>query len=106
MPDAEAGYEGRTVQLLAAGTAQAKLQEIKMVMDTPKGSVPMYREFGFDWGVLDKPAPVAQLLCRATIPEAIERWVPGVRVVGISFGLDEKTGTLIPVVEVEDVESA
>lgn len=99
-------HVGNRLNIIAAGTAEAKLQEVKMVMDTPKGSVPMYREFGFDWSVLDKPAPVAQMLCRATIPETIERWVQGVRVTGLSFGMDEKTGTLIPVVEVTDSESA
>lgn len=80
---------------------KAALQQVAMVLATRKGSVPMYREFGFDWSVLDKPASIAEPLARAAIREAVERWCGGVTVKNISFQRDDRTGTLIPAVEVE-----
>lgn len=80
---------------------KAALQQVAMVLATRKGSVPMYREFGFDWSVLDRPMPVAEALARTLIREAVEQWCGGVTVTGVSFQRDDRTGTLIPTVEVE-----
>lgn len=86
---------------------KAKLQEVAMVLGTIKGSIPMYRDFGaIERSVLDRPMPVAEMIARATIREGIEQWCKGVTVKKVSFQRDEKTGTLIPEVEVEIHEGA
>lgn len=81
------------------------LQNIAVILSTPKGTVPLYREFGLDWTMLDKPAPVARVLMIAEVREAIERWEPRATVTDISFSEDPaRQGVLMPVVEVEIVE--
>ena len=81
---------------------KAKLQEVRLVTETIKGSVPMFREFGcLDPEVLDKPMPVAEMMTRTMVREGVERRCEGVAVKGVSFQRDEKTGTLVPAVEVE-----
>lgn len=83
-------------------TLNAVLQNIAVILSTPKGSVPMYRDFGLDWSFLDKPIPVAKVLMVAPVREAIERWEPRASVLDVSFSEDPaRPGVLIPTVEVE-----
>lgn len=80
------------------------LQNIAVILATPKGSVPMYREFGLSANVLDKPTPTAKMILRAEIREAIEHWEPRAQFVGVSFTERiDQPGTLWPTVEVEIV---
>ncbi len=78
------------------------LQNIAVILATPKGSVPLDREFGLTTVFLDKPTPVAKMIMRAEVREAIERWEPRAQFVSITF--EERVtqpGTLWPTVEVE-----
>lgn len=78
------------------------LQNIAVILSTPKGSVPQYREFGLSAVFLDKPTPMAKMMMRAEVREAIERWEPRARFVSMTF--EERItqpGTLWPAVEVE-----
>jgi len=78
------------------------LQNIAIILSTPKGSVPLDREFGLSTVFLDKPIPVAKTMLIAEIREAIERWEPRAQFIGVIF--EEKAampGTLWPTVEVE-----
>ena len=78
------------------------LQNIAVILATPKGSVPLDREFGLTTVFLDKPTPVAKMMMRAEVREAIERWEPRAQFVSMTF--EERVtqpGTLWPTVEVE-----
>ena len=78
------------------------LQNIAVILSTPKGSVPQYREFGLSTVFLDKPMPMAEMMMRAEVREAIERWEPRAQFVSMTF--EERItqpGTLWPTVEVE-----
>ena len=48
-------------------TVNSVLQNIAVILSTPKGTVPLYREFGLDWKYLDKPMPVAKVLMLSLI---------------------------------------
>lgn len=52
------------------------LRNVAVILATPKGSVPMYRNFGLDMSFLDKPANVAKNLAVIPVREAIEEWEP------------------------------
>ena len=83
-------------------TLTSVLQNIAVILSTPKGSVPQYREFGLSTVFLDKPTPLAKMMMIAEVREAIERWGPRARYVGMTF--EERItrpGTLWPTVEVE-----
>lgn len=41
-------------------TLSSVLQNIAVILSTPKGSVPQYREFGLSVVFLDKPMPIAK----------------------------------------------
>ena len=83
-------------------TINSVLQNIAVILSTPKGSVPLYRDFGLDWRHLDKPINVAKVLMISEVREAIERWEPRATVKSVSFSVDPaQPGTLIPTVEVD-----
>ncbi len=78
------------------------LQNIAAILSTPKGSVPLYRDFGLDWKYLDKPSNVIRVLMVSEVREAVERWEPRATVREVSFADDPaRPGVLIPTVEVE-----
>ncbi len=82
------------------------LRDVATVLATPKGSVPLHRDFGINVEFLDRPMPVAIQLLRSSIREDVERWVPAVSVVSVDVEKDEASGRAVPVVEVEiDAES-
>lgn len=90
------------IRLNEPDTVNAVLQNIALILATPKGSVPMYRDFGLSQEFLDKPAPVARAMMVSCVREAIEEWEPRAAVKQISFtesGLEP--GKLVPTVEVE-----
>ena len=83
-------------------TVNSVLHNIAVILATPRGTVPLYRDFGLDMTFLDKPVPVAKVLMVAPVREAVERWEPPARVLNVSFQTDpSQPGTLIPTVEVE-----
>ena len=64
------------IRLDEADRVKEILRNVAVILATPKGSVPMYRNFGLDMRFLDKPVNLAKN--RAVIPvrEAIEEWEP------------------------------
>ena len=91
----------KAIRLNEADTVSAVLQNIAVILSTPKGTVPLYRDFGLDWTILDKPMPVAKVMLISEVREAIERWEPRAEVVNVySTGNPAQPGTLIPTVEV------
>lgn len=78
------------------------LRNIAVILATPLGSVPLYRDFGLDQSFLDKPKPVAEVMMVVPVREAIERWEPRAEFVELTI-LDAPSspGKFIPVVEVE-----
>lgn len=94
----------KSIQFNEKDIVKAVLQNIAVILSTPMGSVPMYREFGLDWSFLDRPTPVAKVMMVAPVREAIERWEPRATVLDVSFSDSDdpsKPGGLIPIVEVE-----
>lgn len=90
------------IRLNEQETVSAVLQNIALILATPKGSAPFYRDFGVTNEFLDKPLPVARAMMISHVREAVETWEPRARVVGISFGEDAlEPGKLLPIVEVE-----
>lgn len=84
-------------------TVTSVLQNIAVILSTPKGTVPGYREFGIDISdILDRPENVAQPMLCAAIKEAIERFEPrATSYIGTTFkSSKDNPGTMLPVVEV------
>lgn len=90
------------IRLSESDYVQSILQNIAVILSTPKGNVPGYREFGIDATFIDKPINVAQAMMCVSIKEAIEQYEPRAEYVGTTFDIDPNTpGKLIPKVEVK-----
>lgn len=92
----------KNIRFSQSDAVNAVLQNIAVILSTPMGTVPLYREFGLDWSFLDKPRPIAEVLMVAPVREAIQRWEPRARVLNVFPGDDpSRPGSLAPVVEVD-----
>ncbi len=49
------------------GAVEKVLRDVATVLATPKGSVPLHRDFGIDMEFLDRPMQVAELLFSSSI---------------------------------------
>ena len=79
-------------------------QEIRTALATRKGSVPLDRDFGLSWELIDLPLPESRPLLVAEIGRGLERCVPRIRVKSVTFKADAPgaaDGKLTPVVTVE-----
>ena len=76
------------IRLNESETVNSVLQNIALILATPKGSVPFYRDFGISNEFLDKPMLVAKVMIIGEVREAIEDWEPRATVSDISFAED------------------
>ena len=75
------------------------LQNVRTILITLVGSVPMSRIFGIDWESIDSPYPVARALMQSAVIEAIESYEPRARVESVTFDesvTDSMDGILSP----------
>lgn len=84
------------------GGVEEVLRNIAVILATPLGSVPLYRDFGLDQSFLDKPESEALNCLTSPVREAIERWEPRAEFVELTVSRDlSNPGRVIPTVEVE-----
>ena len=90
------------LRLNETDTVRSVLQNVAVILATPKGTVPLYRDFGVNQEYLDLPMPVAKVRMISEIREAVETWEPRATVAGVRFSAaDAGKGILNPLVEVE-----
>lgn len=80
------------------------LQNVRCIIATFKGTVPLDRAFGIDFDGIDTPMPQAQMLFRVALIDAIEQYEPRAQVKKIEFSQNDPAaadGQLIPVVTLE-----
>lgn len=78
------------------------LRNVAVILATPKGSVPMYRDFGLDMSFLDKPVNVAKNMAIIPVREAIEQWEPRAVYKGMTLTMDPSNpGKLTFTVQIE-----
>lgn len=69
--------------------AEEVLQNVRTILSTQIGTVPLHRDFGISWEHIDKPYPVAKQLMMVEVIEAIEKFEPRAKVESVEF--DEST---------------
>lgn len=87
------------VDFAPASEVEEILQNIRTILATRIGSVPLDRDLGLTWEHIDKPLPVAKSLQMAAIIEAIQEHEPRARVERVEFednGTDAMEGVLTP----------
>jgi hypothetical protein len=76
------------------------LQNIKTILTTAKGSVPLDRDFGINTYLIDRPVSVIKPLLVKEIKEAIEKYEPRAKFQNIVWNGEIVEGKLYPVVKV------
>lgn len=77
------------------------LQNVRMILSTRIGTVPLDRDFGVSWEMVDQPVDVAKLLIQAQVIEAIQQYEPRAEVTKVEFDTsDAMEGKLSPKVTV------
>lgn len=61
------------------------LQNVRTILVTLMGTVPLFRIFGTSWEHIDVPYPVARALMQSAVIEAIESYEPRARVDTVMF---------------------
>ena len=77
------------INLAPASLLEEVVQNVRVILSTVKGTVPLDRAFGLAADLLDEPLPVAQALLSADIVEAINQYEPRVKVVKVDFADDQ-----------------
>jgi len=90
------------IEIGAEGLAEI-LQNVRIILTTPVGSVPLDRDFGVSWMFIDQPTPKAMAEAKVEIVEKLERYEPRVKVTEVSFvkaPRDAEEGCLFPRVRI------
>jgi phage baseplate assembly protein W len=75
-------------------------QNVKFILTTAIWSVPLDREFGMDYSMIDKPIPIAEAMLSQEIAMKIALYEPRVRFEEVSFSGDGLQGKLNPNVRI------
>ena len=76
------------------------IQNVKTIITTLQGSVPLDRDFGIDLTVIDKPVNVIRPLLVKEIKEKIEQYEPRAKLVSIDWNGEGLQGVITPTVRV------
>lgn len=94
-------YKDGSINLAPENTTEEVLQNVAMILATPKFTVPLDRGFGLSQHFVDKPLPVAKTVLIGEIMEGIAKFEPRAEVEAVTFQINEQIpGKLIPTVEV------
>ncbi len=91
--------ESYTLSLQQNSEVFSVLQNIALLLNTKRGTVPMYRDFGLPMEFVDKPIDVAETMAFVEISDALEEFEPRAKLEDVYF---EKStnGTMTITVEV------
>ena len=88
------------ISLAPATLIEEITQNVIMILSTVKNTAPLYRDFGISATFLDKPIAAAESIIIGEIYDAIEMYEPRAEILSVSFSRDERTGKLVPSLEV------
>lgn len=93
------GIEKPDIDFAPGTVVEEVLQNVRTIITTPKYSIPLDREFGFDASMVDRPVHVAQARLTNEIFREVRRYEPRAVLEAIRFEAD-LSGRLSPTVEV------
>lgn len=97
-------YEPGKINLAPKTIEEEILQNVAMIISTPKFSVPLDRDFGISQRFVDMPIQTARAVLISEVLDAVERSEPRVKVKSVTFELGNIPGKLNPIVEVNIIE--
>ena len=72
----EIELEPGKINLMPTSEAEEIMQNVRMILQTMRGSVPLYREFGVSGELVDKPVNLVSNRLTAEYARAIQKWEP------------------------------
>ena len=98
----ELGVEGLPKNIVYGATGITEItQNVRTILTTRKGTVPLDREFGITFDFLDSPMPRARALAEQEIFMQIRRYEPRVVVKKIDWLAEILEGKITPKVKLE-----
>ncbi len=94
----------KKINLAPKSKVEEVLQNVAMIISTPKFSVPLNRKFGLAQRFIDKPIQAAQPVMISEVLEAIEEYEPRAEIENVDYVLGNRPGVLIPIVEVNIID--
>lgn len=76
------------------------IQNIRTILTTRRGSVPLDRDFGLDTSIIDQPVNRIRALLTTDIIETVERYEPRAEVTAVDFSGESTEGAVVPLVKV------
>ena len=64
------------------------IQNVRTILNTRVGTVPLHRDFGISWEHVDKPLPVAMSIMQGIIVDAVSEFEPRAKVEKVTFDGD------------------
>lgn len=80
------------------------LQNVAMIWSTPKGTVPLDRDFGLDWSIVDQPLPKAKALLISDGIAQTRKYEPRARITRVEWpqtARQSAEGVLYPILTVQ-----
>lgn len=90
-----------TYTLIENDEVTSILQNVALLLQTWKGTVPMYREFGLPNEWVNQQVPIAEVIAAQEVEEAIEAFEPRATLLDVHIKGEMDTGKLYIEVEVE-----
>ncbi|MGG1638236.1 GPW/gp25 family protein [Paenibacillus sp. NRS-1760] len=87
----------------APSPSEELIQNVRTILSTLQGSVPIERDFGIDSSIIDEPIQIAKARLTSLIYEAITKYEPRVNIELIEFEDDLFNGILVPIVHLGEV---
>lgn len=100
----ESLYAGK-LNLAPETLEEEVLQNVAIIVSTPKFSVPLDRGLGLAQRFIDKPIQVAQSILISEVLDAVEEYEPRAEVTNVTFEAGETPGLLVPVLEMNIVDN-
>ena len=97
-----------TVDFAPESEAAEVLQNVRTILSTRRGTVPLDRDFGLSWSYIDKPLPVARMMLKAEIIQALQVYEPRAQVTAVGFQdstEEAMDGILKPIVRIRLAET-
>ena len=83
------------IDFSATGNAEIR-QNVRVILTTSVGTVPLDRDFGVDLSVLDKPINIAKTLLTVEYIKKIKKYEPRAKVQSVTFEHDALNGNFYP----------
>lgn len=91
----------KTIAIMPEDVVQEVLQNVAMLLCTPKGSLPLARGMGMDNSYIDMPMLAAEHILMAEILELVEEYEPRAEIKDATITKNNETGKLTVILEVE-----